>query len=98
MSLRLKVTDVIYALHTPENDKIVENIAKNAKKKWMRLVDECRKYPETRGLLRESDFSFGDEDEAEESEESRFEYEEVDDPEDDCDEYDPDLETEEASQ
>lgn len=82
MAFRLKVDDLEQALHTPENEQIVINLTKNAKHKWLRLMQECRKYPETRSLLRESDLTLEDRDEeTEEEEEDRFEYDDVEDPE-----------------
>lgn len=83
MAIRLKVEDVLCAIHTPENEAIVADIFKDEKKKWMRLVTECNKHLQTLNLLRESDFKLTDDEEGKSFEAPAFEYEEVDDPEED---------------
>lgn len=79
MCWRLKVEDLSYAEHTPENEKIVESITKETKKKWRALIRMCDEHLVTLNLLSESDLE-GLFDHSEEDEE---EFCEAEDPEED---------------
>ena len=62
--------DLSNAEHTPENEKIVESITKETKKKWRALIRMCDEHLVTLNLLSESDleglFDHSEEDEEEE--------------------------------
>lgn len=55
MCWRMKVGDLEEAAHTPENEKIVESIVRETKKKWRALIRMCDEHLVTLGLLSESD-------------------------------------------
>ena len=84
MMFQMKVGDLRNVPETPGNLEVVRNIMINKKKKWARLVKECEKFPQTRGLIRQKDLTLEDDQEAEEQEEEpTIEFEETEDPEED---------------
>lgn len=81
MMFRMKVDDLTKAPQTPKNIELVKNLTINEKNKWMVLVRECEKYPQTRDLIREEDLTLEDDPEAPEREDAvTMDYEEVEDP------------------
>lgn len=80
MCWRLKVEDLSYAEHTPENEKIVESITRETKKKWRALIRLCDEHLVTLNLLSESDLE-GLFDNSDEDEDDEEEFCEAEDPE-----------------
>ena len=58
MKFRLKVDDIRLAQHTPENERKVENVAKEMFKKWSKLCGMCALYRETVGIIKPEDLSW----------------------------------------
>ena len=57
MMWRLHVDDIREAPQTEKNEKIVENITKQAMLKWKSLIRECNMYKETLNLITEEDLA-----------------------------------------
>ena len=81
MCWRMKVSDLANAEHTPENERIVESITKETRKKWAALIRMCNERLATLNLLHESDLNdlFSD---PEEDEDEGYEFQEADEPKD----------------
>lgn len=81
LTFRLKTTDLLKVPMTPESIDIVRNITTNEKSKWRALIRECKKYPQTRDLIREEDLTLEDDPETPKREDAvTMDYEDVEDP------------------
>ena len=93
---RTKVMNPSEAPHTPENERIVENIVKETLKKWMALVKMCDSRIRTFNLISESDLVdlFEDPNDIWDDEDSGYEFGEAEDPEEETgNDWDGDEET-----
>lgn len=93
MCWRMKVTDLNDAPHTPENEQIAASIAKETKKKWAALIRMCDERLQTMHLISESDLEnlFGEPEDI--SEDDGYEFEEVEDPDEEGGDWDGDEKT-----